>query len=208
MKVLVFGATGRTGASVVEYALAAGHDVTAFVRNATKMVQTHERLTVVEGDISRWETVTAAMHGGFDAVVNTIGSDPFAKQSTIVSDSVRAIMGAMNEAQTMRYLGITGVAEMPKRGAGPLMAAIIRRSPIRATVHDHDAAFALVAASGLDWTLAGCPYIKDGAHTGIYTLAPRYPGGFKIISPQDVADFFVHELTAHWHSRQVVGIWY
>ncbi len=33
MKVLVIGAAGKSGRAVVEHALSAGHDVTAFVHN-------------------------------------------------------------------------------------------------------------------------------------------------------------------------------
>ena len=37
MKIVVFGASGRTGLQVVEQALAAGHQVTAFVRTPSKI---------------------------------------------------------------------------------------------------------------------------------------------------------------------------
>ncbi|HAA16990.1 MAG TPA: hypothetical protein DCE41_36875, partial [Cytophagales bacterium] len=37
MKVIVFGATGTVGVHVVEQALAAGHEVTAFSRSADKL---------------------------------------------------------------------------------------------------------------------------------------------------------------------------
>ena len=50
MKLTVFGASGRTGRHVVEQALGGGHEVTAFVRSASKLSLTDDRLTVVEGD--------------------------------------------------------------------------------------------------------------------------------------------------------------
>ncbi len=67
---------------------------------------------------------------------------------------------------------------------------------------------ALVKASAIDWTLAGCPYIRDGQHTRSYKVVPgRFPGGFKTISPQDVADFLVKEMQEQRFSKQIVGIW-
>src|SRR4029453_3421815 len=48
-KVLIVGATGGTGRSLVEQALTAGHSVTAFVRNPEKVGRHHERLRVVAG---------------------------------------------------------------------------------------------------------------------------------------------------------------
>jgi uncharacterized protein YbjT (DUF2867 family) len=38
MKILVFGATGKTGKLVVQQALENGFDVTAFVRDPAKMI--------------------------------------------------------------------------------------------------------------------------------------------------------------------------
>jgi uncharacterized protein YbjT (DUF2867 family) len=39
MKIVIFGATGETGRQLVEQALAAGHEVVAYVRNPSKLHQ-------------------------------------------------------------------------------------------------------------------------------------------------------------------------
>lgn len=44
MNIAVFGASGRTGKPLVEQALAAGHDVIAFVRDSAKLGIEDERL--------------------------------------------------------------------------------------------------------------------------------------------------------------------
>ncbi|MCB0237620.1 MAG: NAD(P)H-binding protein, partial [Anaerolineae bacterium] len=51
MQIAVFGATGGTGQQVVQQALAAGHSVTALVRDPSRLAAQDERLTVVEGDV-------------------------------------------------------------------------------------------------------------------------------------------------------------
>ncbi|MBD0329772.1 MAG: NAD(P)H-binding protein, partial [Thermoleophilia bacterium] len=51
MRVVVFGASGRTGRLAVERALAEGHEVTAFVRERGTLALEHERLRVAEGDV-------------------------------------------------------------------------------------------------------------------------------------------------------------
>lgn len=206
-KVLVFGATGRVGESVVEQALAAGHDVTAFVRDPRKLKKRDDRLKIAEGDVTKPETVTAAMRAGFDAVVVTVGADPL-KPSTLVTDSARAITRAMKEAGVTRYLGITGTAEMPKSFLGEVSIAILRRTPVGHAARDHDGAFAIVTSSGLRYTLAACPYIRDGATRGAYRTARVYPGGFKIIHPGDVAHFLVKAIADEGSASEVVGIWY
>ncbi len=207
MHVLVFGATGRVGAAAVEYALAAGHQVTALVRNPARVALSHPQLAVVAGDVYRPESLEAPLRSGVDAVVNAVGADVF-KPSTLVTDSARAIVAAMQAAGVERYLAITGTAQMSACGLGGLTQIMLRRSPIRHAVRDHDGALPLVTQSGLRWTLAGCPYIRDGRRTGAYKrVTSCFSGGFKSISAPDVADFFVRELAEGRYERTIVGIW-
>lgn len=49
--VAVFGASGNIGRHVVDQLLAAGHHVTAYVRNPAKLGVTHPDLTVVQGEL-------------------------------------------------------------------------------------------------------------------------------------------------------------
>ena len=43
MKILVMGASGKTGHEVVRQALAAGHEVTAFVRDPSRLERSRHR---------------------------------------------------------------------------------------------------------------------------------------------------------------------
>ena len=52
MRLVIFGPTGGTGRRLVERAIAEGHDVTALVRNPSRMSARHRRLKVVVGDVS------------------------------------------------------------------------------------------------------------------------------------------------------------
>lgn len=72
MKLLVFGASGGTGRRIVEQALAQGHIVTAFAREPARVRVAHENLHVVRGDLSRPDSVAAAVSGQ-DAVLSALG---------------------------------------------------------------------------------------------------------------------------------------
>ena len=206
--VLVFGATGRVGAAAIAQASAAGYRVTAFVRDPKRLGPLPAGVSVAVGDVYKAETVEQAMAGGFEAVIVAIGADPL-KPSTVVTDSARAIVAAARKTGVPRYLGITGTAEMPhKTFFGRLSTAILRLTPVGHAAKDHDGAFDAVRSSGLDWTLAGCPYIKDGEARGTYRESTVFPGGFRIIHPGDVAHFLVRELMSHQHPNEVIGIWY
>ncbi len=51
MKVVIFGATGRTGRTMTRKALQRGHEVTAAVRNPAVLALHHDRLRVVKADV-------------------------------------------------------------------------------------------------------------------------------------------------------------
>lgn len=206
MRVLVFGATGRTGSSVVEQALVAGHDVTAFVRDASKLKVGAGKVRIALGDIYKPQTLRTAFNDKPDAVIVTVGADPL-KPSHLVTDSAKAIVATMKQTGVSRYLGITGTAQMPKSFFGTISIAILRLTPVRHAARDHDGAFAAVRDSGLTWTLAGCPWIKD-MPTQPFITSNAFPGGMKTISPQNVATFLVQELTSAAHPNQIVGIWH
>ena len=62
MRVIVFGAAGRTGSQLVRQALERGHHVTAFVRGRVEQHGVwHVRLRVVPGDALDAAAVAAAI---------------------------------------------------------------------------------------------------------------------------------------------------
>ena len=72
MKIVVFGASGGTGIEIVKQALAAGHEVTAFVRNPAKVEFQHPNLKLFQGDVVDSAAVAKAITGQ-DAVISALG---------------------------------------------------------------------------------------------------------------------------------------
>lgn len=209
MKIIVFGATGRVGSCVVGQAASAGHEVTAFVRDRKKLAGDVDAVSIVEGDVLSDDSVGSALDRGFDAVVSAIGVAGGLARSTLVTDGTRVITVQMEARSIGRYLAVSGVAEMTQcTFAGNITKAILRATPIGNAIRDHDGAFAIVKASTLYWTLAGCGYIHSGPRRNAYKTSLLFPGGFKIVHPPDVADLLVRELADRKFERQVVGIWY
>jgi putative NADH-flavin reductase len=73
MKLLVFGATGGTGARLVQQALQQGHVVTAFARDPRKIDPARDNLRVVRGDVLQPDTVEPAV-AGQEAVLSALGT--------------------------------------------------------------------------------------------------------------------------------------
>jgi putative NADH-flavin reductase len=68
MKFLLVGATGLTGEEIVKQGLAQRHDITALVRDASKLALSDPCLRCVVGDILNRQDVDGAM-AGQDAVI-------------------------------------------------------------------------------------------------------------------------------------------
>ncbi|MGI5156919.1 NAD(P)-dependent oxidoreductase [Microbispora sp. CA-102843] len=98
MKLLIFGATGGTGAQLLAQALDAGHDVTVVARNPDKIPAHHrDRSVIVPGDVLQartWDAVT----GGHDAVLSCLGSRDRRHPTVIYSQGTANIIGAMRMA--------------------------------------------------------------------------------------------------------------
>jgi uncharacterized protein YbjT (DUF2867 family) len=206
MRVVIFGSTGRVGAAAVRAALAAGHEVRAALRREPAVRADGELLSYAVADILAPPKIVAAVTG-MDAAIVAVGGDVF-KPSDIVTRSAQTIVDALRTRGIARYIGITGVAQMRATLPGRVAQAVMRRSPIRYAVADHQRAYEIVSGSDLDWTLAGCPWIKDGAHAGVYREHPDiFPGGFHTVAPADVGAFLAGQLGSTTYRRRVVGLW-
>ncbi|XP_063775998.1 uncharacterized protein LOC134912656 [Pseudophryne corroboree] len=104
MKLSILGATGQTGLFLVSQALQDGHQVTAIVRNVSKMTIQHQNLKVVEGNIFSPESLTEHFKGQ-DAVLSCLGF-PTKMFSSIsgYTDSTTAIVSAMRQSGVSRMV--------------------------------------------------------------------------------------------------------
>ncbi|WP_249135743.1 MULTISPECIES: NAD(P)-dependent oxidoreductase [unclassified Bradyrhizobium] len=103
---VVLGATGTTGGLVVDEALAAGHDVTAFVRNAGA-VTPRQRLTVVSGSIEDEAAMCKAFVGA-DTVISCLGARVTVGTLLRGTDFQRRmlpkVISAINQAGVKRFV--------------------------------------------------------------------------------------------------------
>ena len=72
MKIVVFGATGKTGSLLIEQALAKGHQVTAYVRNPQSIKIENPNLKIVVGNLSETLKLKDALVGA-EACFSTLG---------------------------------------------------------------------------------------------------------------------------------------
>ena len=101
MKIAVLGATGRTGRPLVATLLDRGHEVTALVRDPSKVAGSG--ITVVAGSSTDPDAMTALVAGA-DAVVSALG--PTNKESDLHTQTAQILVDLLPAGA--RFVGIGG----------------------------------------------------------------------------------------------------
>jgi putative NADH-flavin reductase len=181
MRFTIFGATGGTGTSLAEQALAAGHEVTAVVRDPARLTlrplkpAADVRLRVITADPMDPAAIIPAVAEA-EAVLTAIG--PRGTGVTTVSqDSIRSIVAAMQKTGVRRLLTVSGsiVADDGESPYLRLIKPVARRTFLRHVCADMRSAEAEVEASNLDWTIMRPPSLTNKPATGHYRM--RIDGG-------------------------------
>ncbi len=198
LNVAVFGASGNIGRHVVDQLLAAGHNVTAYVRNPGKLGVTHPNLRIIQGELTDGAAIARAVDGA-DAVINALG--PTLKRSatgTPVTEGTRNIVQAMQAAGIRRYVGLATPAVADERDKPTLRAKVLRTMPRLAfpnALTEITGMTDAVRNSGLDWTIARITSPNDKPAKG--TIRAGFLGRDKVGSAMtraDIARFLVGQL--------------
>ena len=173
MKLTIFGATGATGTCLVGQALAAGHDVTAVVRDPARLaVPARRQLRTVTADVMDPASISPAVAGA-DAVISAVGPRGTGP-TTVIQDSVRSIIQAMRETGTGRLLEVSG-SVVADKGESPylryLLKPVARRTFLRHVCADMRRGEDEIRESNLDWTIFRPPSLTGKAARGTYRTA-------------------------------------
>jgi putative NADH-flavin reductase len=194
MKMLIFGASGRTGRLVVAQAVLRGDDVVAFVRDASKQWYP-DAVTLRQGVPDDADAVEAALVG-VDVVVSALG--PVAEETTTeISDATRTIV------QVMERVG-------PRRIAIAANARVFTDTEVTgpyaniATEHRRDAA--ILRGSALDWTVVAAPSLTDDPALGTYVPVIDGKGPGRSITRGDFATALLDAVSTDEWIRHLVGV--
>lgn len=196
MKLVVFGATGRTGRVVVAQALAGGHQVRALVRSPERAVLP-AGVEILPGDVRDAGAVSDVVDGA-EAVVSCLG--------TRLSQTFRAegrvnTYGMPNIIAAMRRRGLRRIIAMSSYGAGDslsrlgAMARFGMSTVMRGVIADMNALEEILQTSDLDWTVVRPVNLKDGPPAG--DLVADRPGAVGVndwVTRADVAAFMLASL--------------
>lgn len=217
MRLLVLGASGRTGQLVTADALKRGHTVTALVRNPDSL-QAQPGLHPIKGSpLSSQDLDSVFTTTPVDAVIITLATslasgNPF---SELVSPRFFMRDSAKNVIAAMQRHGVRKLVVMSAFGAGSSFMQLpfplrwlFRHSNMSYQFEDHDAVDVEVRnAAGLEWTLVRPPMLKHGEKKDVKEFGETGEGigMLDAITRETVAKFMVDAAEKNdWVKRAVV----
>jgi putative NADH-flavin reductase len=198
MQVAVFGASGRTGGSLVERCLAAGYAVKALVR-APEEFGFWGHAEVVEGSVFDLAAVRRTV-AGVDVVLSVLGARSLKKED-VLERAVPLIVQAMQAEGVRRIvaLGSAGALEDSLKNQAAwrrwIVQNIVYNTFLKWAVASQVSQWKTLAASGLEFTMVMPPMLTDGKARGKFRVdGEALPRGGRQIARADVADFMVAQI--------------
>jgi putative NADH-flavin reductase len=209
MNVVLYGASGMVGSRVLKELVSRGHQVTAVVRNPSK-VPASPGVKVVQGDALDAKDVAAKVAGA-DAVISSY-APPADKAGTLL-EAVHALIAGTKEAGVKRLLVVGGAGSLlVAPGVDVIDSGHLPAEYMEIAIAHRDALKTLKSAE-LDWTyFSPAAFIQPGERTGKFRLGGDSliadEKGTSSISAEDYAIALVDELERPAHVRQRFTIGY
>ncbi|PTT02525.1 epimerase [Pedobacter sp. HMWF019] len=201
-KVLILGATGRTGKHAIAFALEKGYQVVAMVRDPAKIRVKSDGLTIVTGLPTDIDDVRRALDG-CDAVLSLLSpltrgeaiSFRKIKAPRVLEKSMANVLQVMNEYGVKRILILSSVGVGNSWKYAPwYVKLLVKLTNFKVIFDDHNAQERLIQASGTNWTIVRPVGLNENEIRG--TLAVTYdhtPRPFQM-SRKLLAKFFIDNL--------------
>jgi putative NADH-flavin reductase len=209
MKVVIFGANGKTGLLLVEQALAMGHQVIAYVRRPRTILIENPKLKIVVGNLNEPLKMKDAVMGA-DACVSTLGGKSLTKHSPEITNGIKNIISVLEIARVTRFVYLSSL------GAGDSITLIpqplrflLSKILLRVPLADHNTNEENIKKSNLKWTIVRPGSLTDGLLTGDlkYGYDKTKYKGTSPISRANVASFILQQLSDTTYHRKAVWLY-
>ena len=167
MKIGIIGASGKAGSRIAEEALYRRHEVTAIVRDRSKI--TNPALAVLERNLF---DLTAEDLKDFDAVVDAFGTAFDPESAKGHQTSMKHLISVMEQLPEVRFLVVGGAASLyTDRSHRKLVLEGIPEQ-WQAVPANMKAAFETLQTSAVNWTYfsPAATFDPNGPRTGKYRL--------------------------------------
>ena len=198
LKIVLFGATGRTGRWLLEGAVQRGWQVTAAVRDPAKLEPLPPGVQVLRIEARDGEAIARAIEGQ-DAVISALGGEGLAR-SDVLTTAMRHIVAGMTVHGVKRIVWIASAGidgEIP----GPfgwLVQFILRH-----VLTDHRGAVEQLRQGNFDWTVMRPMGLTDGpVSVPVRTSLAGVPRGGRNVSRASVAQVVLDAIEHGEHVKQ------
>ena len=213
MKILILGATGRTGKYVIDEALKKGHKVSAIARDPDKLK--NYEIDIIQGTPYDYETVEKALTG-CDAVINTLNvsrkSDnpwsPLAAPKDLISKSASNAIKAMEKTGIKRFVALSTIGAGRSWKTSPaILRFFVSISNLRYAFVDHGKQEELLENSSIDYTICRAPMLSSEVNSSgaIATRENEIPKSMKL-SRNSAAEIFIKIIENKEFIRQTVSL--
>lgn len=208
MKIVVFGATGKTGKLLVEQALAKGHKVTVYIRTAGSLKIEDKNLKVVVGNLDEKLKLSDAISGA-DACFSTLGGNSLTHRTPEIAKGIDTIVSVMEQEVVPRFIYLSSFGAGDSKYLMPsLMRFFIATLMLRVPLADHNQNEQRIMNSKLHFTLVRPGGLTDGPQTGRINHGSGKPfvRGKSSISRADVAAFMLDQLNNEMYDKKPVWL--
>ena len=205
MKIIIFGATGKTGQKITSLAIEKGHTVSVFVRDPIRLTISQEKVNIITGDVFNEEAVTNALID-HDAVVVALGAGNDLKKTTVRTDGTTNVIKGMQHHSINRLFVISAMGVGDSWNTLSAMNKLFFATLLKSSRADHEAQESTVQSSSLEWTIIRPSGLVDTPRTGTYDVGENIPAKTSKIARADIADFILKELEQKQFIKKAVTI--
>jgi uncharacterized protein YbjT (DUF2867 family) len=213
MKILLLGATGRTGKLVIEEALKKGHRISAIARDPEKLKDYQVEITM--GTPYDPATVEKALEG-CEAVINTLNvsrksDNPWAGLAApkdMISRSAENAVNAMEKAGIRRFVALSTIGAGRSWKTTPaILKFVVSVSNLKYAFRDHGRQEEILENSSLDYTVCRAPMLSaDINDKGAVAVREGEAPKKAVLSRNSAAEYFIKIIENGDHIRETVSL--
>ena len=207
MNILLLGASGATGAQVIEQAIQRGHKIFAYVRNPKKLEKYYDKIEIIHNELSNIQKLTESVNGK-DAVISTLGYKNLWDKSLFVSKAIETVIKAMTlyGVPKLIYESASGIGGNHSV-SNPILRTVLKTFGVSNPFKDHNKTEKIIINSKIDWTIVRPGFLTYGS------MRCNYRAGENLrrvmyISRADVAHFILSALESNKWSKKSVDLSY
>ena len=211
MRILILGATGRTGKLILEAALSKDHLVNVLVRNS-KRISPHPNLQVFEGDVTHSKDLELAIEGCSHVIsclnISRKSDFPWSAlrtPATLLSDTMNALIPIAQSHRIKKIVLCSAWGVLETRKEIPAWFRwFIDNSNIGPAYKDHERQERLLSNSGLAHLIVRPVGLSNGKLSAVRESFSNVPKPSLLISRKSLAYYMLEKLLIETNYSTVV----